>query len=160
METTLLSTKLFVPPVRERLVARPRLTSILSNAVGKGFTLISAPAGYGKTTLVSSWLYETGLPCAWLSLEESDNDPIRFLLYMLTALQAVVPTIRLDLLDMVEGIRTSPKQALKSILINDITRQSGRFVLVMDDFHLIQDKFILDIVAFCLIISQLNKYRL
>src|SRR5512136_188687 len=108
METTLLSTKLFVPPVRERLVARPRLTTILSNALGKGFTLISAPAGYGKTTLVSSSLHESGISCAWLSLEESDNDPISFLQYILTALQAVLPTIRLDLLDMVEGIQPSP----------------------------------------------------
>jgi ATP/maltotriose-dependent transcriptional regulator MalT len=150
VETTLLSTKLFVPPIRERLVARPRLAAILSNALGKGFTLISAPAGYGKTTLVSSWLYETGISCAWLSLEESDNDPVRFLQYMLTALQAVVPTIRLDLLDMVEGIHPAPFQALMSILINEITRQSGRFVLVMDDFHLIHDQFILDSVAFLL----------
>src|SRR5512136_2945620 len=101
MQTTLLSTKLYIPLSREALVARPRLTTILSNSLTKGFTLVSAPAGYGKTTLVSSWLRETGIPSAWLSLEDSDNDPVRFLQYLLTALQLIVPSIRPDLLDMV-----------------------------------------------------------
>ncbi len=150
MQTTLLSTKLYIPLSREALVARPRLTAILSNALMKGFTLVSAPAGYGKTTLVSSWLRETGIPSAWLSLEESDNDPVRFLQYLLTALQIIVPTIRLDLLDMVEGIQPASFQAVIKILINEIAKQDGRFVLVMDDFHLIQDQLILDIVAFLL----------
>ncbi len=150
MQTTLLSTKLYIPPKREKLVARPRLTAIISTGLEKGFTLISAPAGYGKTTLVSTWLHETGIPCAWLSLEESDNDPVRFLQYLLTALQAVVPTIRSDLLEMVEGIQPASFQGLMNILINEITGQKNRFVLVMDDFHLIQDQFILDIVAFLL----------
>jgi LuxR family maltose regulon positive regulatory protein len=150
MQTTLLTTKLFLPPIREELVARPRLTAILSIAFGKGLTLISAPAGYGKTTLVSSWLRETNIPSAWLSLEESDNDPIRFLQYLLTALHEVVPTARLDLLDMVEGIQLASFLAVISILINEITNQAGKFVLVMDDFHLIQDQTILDIVEFLL----------
>ncbi|HSB66510.1 MAG TPA: LuxR C-terminal-related transcriptional regulator [Anaerolineales bacterium] len=146
----MLTTKLYVPPGRETLVARPRLMAILGNAMEKGFTLVSAPAGYGKTTLVSNWLRETGVPCAWLSLEESDNDPVRFMQYLLTALQMIVPGIHLDLLDMVEGIQPAAFQAVISISINEITRQASRFVLVMDDFHLIQDPLILDIVAFLL----------
>ncbi len=150
MQTTLLSTKLYMPPVREALVARPRLTALLTNALGKGFTLISAPAGYGKTTLVSSWLHEAGIPCMWLSLEEGDNDPVSFLQYLLTALQMAIPSIRLDLLEMVEGLQPASFQAVMNIVINEITRQAGRFVLVMDDFHLIQDQLILDIVAFLL----------
>jgi ATP/maltotriose-dependent transcriptional regulator MalT len=150
MQTTLLSTKLYIPFSREALVARPRLTAMLSNALMKGFTLVSAPAGYGKTTLVSSWLHESGIPSAWLSLEESDNDPVRFMQYLLTALQMIVPAIRLDLLDMVEGIQTASFQAIVKILINEIAKQDCRFVLVMDDFHLIQDQLILDIVAFML----------
>jgi LuxR family maltose regulon positive regulatory protein len=99
---------------------------------------------------VSCWLREAGTPCAWLSLEESDNDPVRFLQYLLTALQTIVPAIRLDLLDMVEGIQPASVQAIIKILINEIARQDSRFVLVMDDFHLIQDQLILDIVAFML----------
>jgi len=112
--------------------------------------LVSAPAGYGKTTLVSSWLREAGIPCAWLSLEDSDNDPVRFLQYLLTALQLIVPSIRPDLLDMVEGIQPASFQALMNILINEISAQDRQVVLVMDDFHLIQDQLILDIVAFLL----------
>jgi len=148
MQTTLLSTKLYIPPTRETLVSRPRLTGILSNALAESFTLVSAPAGYGKTTLVSSWLRETGIPSTWLSLEESDNDPVSFLQYLLTALQKIIPTIRIDLLDLVEGIQPASFQALITILINEIAMQDCRFVLVLDDFHLIQDQLILDIVAF------------
>jgi LuxR family maltose regulon positive regulatory protein len=150
MQTTLLTTKLFVPPIREELVARSRLTAILSDAFGKGLTLISAPAGYGKTTLVSSWLREAGIPSAWLSLEDSDNDPVRFLQYLLTALHEVIPSVRSDLLDMVDGVQLASFQAVMGILINEITKQTSRFVLVMDDFHLIQDQIILDLVSFLL----------
>lgn len=150
MQTTLLSTKLYIPPVRETQVARPRLTAILSSALAKGFTLISAPAGYGKTTLVSSWLRETGISSAWISLEESDNDPVSFLQYLLTALRTVVPSVRLDLLDLVEGIQPVSLQALMSILINEIAKQDSQLVLVLDDFHLVEDQSILDIVAFLL----------
>jgi LuxR family maltose regulon positive regulatory protein len=150
MQTTLLSTKLYIPPCRDTLVARHRLSAILSDALKKGFTLVSAPAGYGKTTLVSSWLHETDIPCAWLSLEESDNDPVRFMQYLLTSLQMIVPAIRTDLLDMIEGIQPASFQGLMNILINEIVKKDSRFVLVMDDFHLIQDQFILDIVAFLL----------
>jgi LuxR family maltose regulon positive regulatory protein len=150
MQTTLLTTKLFVPATRVELVDRPRLKAILSNAVGKCLTLISAPAGYGKTTLVSSWLREAGIPCAWLSLEDSDNDPVRFLQYLLTAIHEVVPTVHADLLEMVDGTQLASFQAIVGILINEIAGQSRRFVLVMDDFHLIQDQTILDTVSFLL----------
>ncbi|MGE5220941.1 MAG: tetratricopeptide repeat protein, partial [Omnitrophica WOR_2 bacterium] len=154
MQTTLLSTKLYVPPSRETLVARQRLTKILSNAAAnataKGFTLVSAPAGYGKTTLVSSWLRETGTASAWLSLDESDNDPVSFLQYLLAALHRIVPGARLDLLDLVDGIQPASFQALMKILINEIAKSNIPFVLVLDDFHLIQDQFIIDIVTFLL----------
>jgi len=150
MQTTLLSTKLYIPLSRETLVVRPRLTAILSNALTKGFTLVSAPAGYGKTTLVSSWLRETNIPSAWLSLEESDNDVVRFMQYLLTTLQPVVPGVKIDLLDLVEGINPAALQALMNLLINEIAKQNNQIVLVFDDFHLIQDQLILDIVGFLL----------
>ena len=150
MQTMLLTTKLYVPPARETLVTRPRLTAMLSKALAQGFTLVSAPAGYGKTTLVSSWLRETGIPTAWLSLEEGDNDPVRFLQYLLTALHDIVASIHCDLLDLVEGIQPASLQALMHILINEIAKSSDRFVLVLDDFHLIQDPSILDMIT-CLL---------
>lgn len=145
MQTTFLATKLFVPPARETLVARPRLTDILSKA--QGFTLVSAPAGYGKTTLVSSWLREAGFPTAWLSLEEADNDPVRFLQYLLTALHNIVSSIHLDLLELVGEIQSASLQALVHILVNEIAKSANRFVLALDDFHLIGDPAILDMVT-------------
>lgn len=99
---------------------------------------------------MGSWLRETGIPAAWLSLEESDNDPVSFLKYLLAAIQKIVPGISVGLLDLVEGIQPASFQALIKILINEIVKHNHRFVLVLDDFHLIQDQFILDIVAFLL----------
>ncbi len=148
MQTTLLSTKLYVPSTSAALITRPRLAEILTTGLAKGFTLVSAPAGYGKTTLVSSWLRQTGLASAWLSLEESDNDPIRFIQYLLTALQPIVPTIQVDLLDLVEVAQPVSLQAVINIMINEIANQNRRFVLVLDDYHLIHDQFIIDLTAF------------
>jgi len=78
MDNTLLATKLHIPPSRQILVFRPRLTEALSKALASSLILISAPAGYGKSTLVSSWLRDCDIPSAWISLDEGDNDPIRF----------------------------------------------------------------------------------
>lgn len=87
----LLSTKLFIPTVRPKLVYRPRLIEQLNNGLSCKLTLISAPAGFGKTTLVSSWIEQVGRPVAWLSLDESDNDLTRFLTYFVSALQTIEP---------------------------------------------------------------------
>ena len=87
----LLSTKLFVPPARPERVFRPRLIERLNEGLHRKLTLISAPAGFGKTTLVSEWLAGCERPAAWLSLDESDNDPARFLAYLVAALQTIAP---------------------------------------------------------------------
>ena len=75
---TLLATKLYIPPVRPDFVSRPRLIGRLATALERKLTLVSAPAGFGKTTLVSAWVRQTELPVAWLSLDHSDNDPAQF----------------------------------------------------------------------------------
>jgi ATP/maltotriose-dependent transcriptional regulator MalT len=87
--STLLATKLHRPRPTPSLVARPRLTERLDAGLRNGHRLflVVAPAGYGKTTLVTDWLDRTGLPCAWLSLDEADNDPLRFFTYVVAALQ-------------------------------------------------------------------------
>jgi LuxR family maltose regulon positive regulatory protein len=94
MPETLLLTKLFVPPPRPKIILRPRLIERLNEGLsaGRKLTLISAPAGFGKTTLVSEWVagcerLEPKVPVAWLSLDEGDNDPTRFLTYFIAALQ-------------------------------------------------------------------------
>src|SRR5512139_3523492 len=150
MIPTLLTTKLYVPPPCPALVKRPRLTLDLSKALTRRLTLISAPAGYGKTTLVSSWLRETDIASAWLSLDEGDNDPIRFLQYFLSALHQIVPTVQLDLLDMLRGIRPAQAEALLNRLINEIAENAAPFMLVLDDFHVIHAQPILEMLAFLL----------
>jgi LuxR family maltose regulon positive regulatory protein len=95
MATSLLQTKLYIPPPRPELVPRPRLIERLNAELHRKLTLVSAPAGFGKTTLLSEWIADCGRadcgrPVAWLSLDESDNDPTRFLIYIVAALQAAV----------------------------------------------------------------------
>ena len=75
----LLRTKFFVPPIRSKQIARPRLSNLIDGGLDRALILVSAPAGYGKTTLVSSWLKEKKIRSTWLSLDDGDNDPIRFL---------------------------------------------------------------------------------
>jgi LuxR family maltose regulon positive regulatory protein len=89
----LLRTKFYVPPIRSTQIARPRLADLIKAGLERSLILVSAPAGYGKTTLVSNWLKETKIPSAWLSLDGGDNDPIRFLQYLVAALQSIAPSI-------------------------------------------------------------------
>ena len=89
MTSNLLSTKLFAPVPREKLVARPRLLGRLNAGLQKKLTLISAPAGFGKTTVLSTWIENSKYSIAWLSLDESDNDLTRFLSYFIAALQTL-----------------------------------------------------------------------
>jgi LuxR family transcriptional regulator, maltose regulon positive regulatory protein len=93
MSTPILATKLYIPPARPDLVPRPHLIKRLNESVHSKLTLISAPAGFGKTTLVSAWVAGSGRSAAWLSLDEADNDPARLMLYFIAALQTIAPDI-------------------------------------------------------------------
>ena len=146
----LLRTKLFVPPVRPNRVTRLRLFQQIDTGLDKALIMISAPAGYGKTTLVSCWLEETDVPSSWLSLDEDDNDPIRFLQYFITALQKIVPTIQLDIIGILQEKQSAPFVTLLNIIINEIHRSATPLVLVMDDFHTIHAQPILEIIAYLL----------
>jgi LuxR family maltose regulon positive regulatory protein len=150
MDNTLLATKLHIPPPCQILVLRPRLTATLSKALTSSLTLVSAPAGYGKTTLVSSWLCEANIPSAWISLDEGDNDPIRFLHYIITALNRIVPTIQPDLLGVLQEKQPNPFNSLLNIIINEIARQATPFVLVLDDFHSIKAQPVLEMITYLL----------
>src|SRR5919199_4140984 len=88
-----LATKLYLPPARQTLVERPRLLERLNEGLKGRLTLISAPAGFGKTSLVTAWRRQSEMPLAWLSLDEEDNEPTRFLDYLLAALQVVAPRL-------------------------------------------------------------------
>jgi LuxR family maltose regulon positive regulatory protein len=113
---------------------------------------VSAPAGYGKTTLVSTWLNQPDVHSTWFSLDEGDNDPLRFLQYFLTALQKLVPAVRVDMLDMLQAVEKAPYNGLMSLLINQIAENADNittdFIVILDDFHIIHDQAILDMLNF------------
>jgi len=138
MNVPLLTTKLFAPKLRRTLVPRPRLTEQLDVGLQRKLTLISAPAGFGKTTLVAEWLSATHQPVTWLSLDDADNDPARFLTYFIAALQKVDSAIGGTVQAMLQGPQPPSPEALLTALINDIAATLRPFALVIDDYHVIQ----------------------
>jgi LuxR family maltose regulon positive regulatory protein len=146
----LLRTKFYVPPIRSIQIARPRLFDLINGSLGRALILVSAPAGYGKTTLVSRWLKETQIPSAWLSLDDGDNDPIRFLQYLLAALVPIVPSIENDLPGILQGIRPAQFEDVMTLLTNELAAFSDPFVLVLDDFHVIHSEAVLKIISYLL----------
>ncbi len=147
---SLLATKLFMPAVPSKQVDRPRLIEQLNGGLERALVLVSAPAGYGKTTLVSNWLHRTGIPSTWFSLDEDDNDPRRFLQYLAAAVQKVVPTVPADAMRMLQGTSSEALEALLTALINEISVQNKPVVLVMDDLHLIYAQAVLDALEYLL----------
>src|SRR5512141_2829841 len=109
MSTPILATKLYILPSRPKVVLRPRLIERLNEGLHGKLTLISAPAGFGKTTLVSEWIATCERPVAWLSLDEGDNDPVRFISYLIAALQTLA-------LSEVEGIKVGIGERLLAAL--------------------------------------------
>jgi LuxR family maltose regulon positive regulatory protein len=146
----LLRTKLYIPPIRPDQIARPRLVDQINGGLDKSLILVSAPAGYGKTTLVSSWLSQRKVSSAWLSLDAGDNDPVRFLQYLLTALSPAAPGIEGDLLGSLQGIRPAQFENLITLLVNGLASNPDPLVLVLDDFHVIHSEEVLRIVSFLL----------
>jgi LuxR family maltose regulon positive regulatory protein len=163
----LLQTKLYTPPIRPELVSRPRLIERLNaglttrGAFPRALTLISAPAGFGKTTLASEWIQALGratppIAIAWLSLDEGDNELVRFLAYLIAALQTIEASIGKGLLSALQSTGVAdastapPAEAVLTSLINDVVALRNRTILVLDDYHLIEALEIDDAVAFLL----------
>jgi LuxR family transcriptional regulator, maltose regulon positive regulatory protein len=137
MPELLLLAKLYIPQVRPNIVPRPRLVECLNEGLHRKLTLISASAGFGKTTLVSEWISSSGKPVAWLSLDERDNDPTRFLTYLVTALQTIAQKIGTGVLAALQSSQPPPAESILTTLLNEITTISDNFVLVLDDYHVI-----------------------
>ena len=206
MSTPILATKLYLPPRRPRIVLRPRLVERLNEGVSSGckLTLLSAPAGFGKTTLVSEWVAErTPAPScavrrcgvkaeggrtlapaaraqcgvkeeenlhpssltpalragasvlhpskvAWLSLDSGDNDPARFLTYLIAALQTIAPSVGAGVLAALESPQPPATDALLTVLLNEIAAIGQEFILVLDDYHLIDAKPVDQALSFLL----------
>lgn len=152
MTTSLLTTKLYIPPPRPNLVPRPGLIQRLDAGAVSGckLTLISAPPGFGKTTLVTEWLGGVARPRTWLSLDENDNDPARFFTYLVAALQRIDPSIGQTAQAMLRSPQPPPPEPLLTSLINDIAATPHPFVFVLDDYHLIYTLPIHEQLAFLL----------
>jgi LuxR family maltose regulon positive regulatory protein len=148
MDESLLQTKLYIPvtrpdpAARASLVPRTRLVERLDEGLPGKLTLICAPAGFGKTTLVSNWLANTNLPAAWLSLDEDDSDLARFWTYFIAAIQTIWPESGANVLALLQASPLPPSHTLLTPLINDLTAISEKFILVLDDYHVIEKETI------------------
>ena len=161
MPEAVLATKLFFPRSRPELVPRPFLAERLNEGLrlGHRLILVSAPAGYGKSTLVSEWLKsltassspgESKRKAAWLSLDEADNDPLRFFAYLAAALQLLNERLGQEVQALLALPQLPAVNTLMAALINDITAAPGPFTLVLDDYHVIRTPAIHDAVDFLL----------
>jgi LuxR family maltose regulon positive regulatory protein len=171
MPAPILATKFFFPPARRNLVLRPRLTSRLSEGLTRPLTLISAPAGYGKTTLLTQAIADCRLQVAdghapispvrdlqsqihnriaWLSLDEGDNDTPRFLTYLIAAVAALKPGFGEVTLALLQTPQPPPPHAILTSLLNELNEIDGPFALVLDDYHVIAARPVHEALAFLL----------
>ena len=179
-EMPLLQTKFYIPPLRREQVPRPRLIERLNAGLHRKLTFISAPAGFGKTTLVSAWVSNlrftnddlriNGIAngqvvnrkskivnhVAWLSLDSSDNDAVRFLTYVIAALQTIDPEqgaaghIGKGALGMLRSPQPPSTEPVLTSLLNEIATLSDRLILVLDDYHVIEAQTVHDALTFLL----------
>ena len=171
MPEALLATKLHIPRPRRDRVHRPRLMERLDAGLQGKLTLVSAPAGYGKTTVVADWIGLSQTATAWLSIDEADNDPARFLIYVIAALQRIDESIGVDVQAALAESQLPPGETLLARLVHDIAAATGApstgrrgeltgppgqssggraFVLVLDDYHLLTAQPVHEALAFLL----------
>ncbi len=150
MSASILITKLYIPTVQPKTVLRPHLIKRMNNCMQSRLTLVSASAGFGKTTLISEWTSNCGLPVAWLSLDEEHNDSGRFLTYFIAALQTILTDIGDSLLTMLQLPHPPSTDFIMTKLLNEITTVSDPFILVLDDYHVPDSEAINNIINFFL----------
>ena len=140
MATPILATKLYIPPPRPKVVLRLRLIERLNEGLHRKLTLISAPVGYGKTTMLSEWIPQSERCVTWVSLDDGDNDPVRFWAYFIAALQMLDAEIGRNALALMRTPLLPPIEAILTSLLNDIAAFPDYFALVLDDYHAIDGK--------------------
>jgi LuxR family maltose regulon positive regulatory protein len=134
----LLTTKLYIPQLGVDLVPRPHLYERLDEGLTRKLTLVSAPTGFGKSTLVTGWLSERGQPAAWLSLDQGDNDPVRFWTYLIAAIQTIHQETGVGARQIVSAPQLRSTESVAISLINDIFRLTHDLIVVLDDYHVIE----------------------
>jgi LuxR family transcriptional regulator, maltose regulon positive regulatory protein len=150
MSTPILATKLYIPPLRPSVIPRPRLIARLNEGLQRRLTLISASAGFGKTTLLSEWVVSCGRPVVWLALDERDGDPARFLTYLIAALRGIAPQLGEGVLGALQSSQAPPAEAIMTALLNEIAGIERAFILVLDDYHAIDAPAVDAALAFML----------
>ncbi len=151
MNDSLLTTKLLIPATRADIVTRQHLIDLLEQSFSHKITIVSAPAGFGKTTLIGDWINQQRVSAVWLTLDELDYDPVRFLLYFVKALQTIDPNFGETILEILQSPQVQINEPLLTALINEIASAlSIEFVYVLDDYHLVESPRINQIIAFLL----------
>ncbi|MDN4646036.1 LuxR C-terminal-related transcriptional regulator [Arthrobacter sp. PsM3] len=156
MSRPIIATKLYVPKLRSGLVTRPRLGERLRRGAGSKLTLVSAPAGFGKTTLLSGWLDETSgedQDVAWLSLDSADSDPASFWAYVVAALESAVPGVGSAAQELTASSPPStglPTELMLTTVLNDLAAAPNDLWLVLDDYHLVDSREVDSGLAFLL----------
>lgn len=150
MTAQILTSKLFIPQPSLKLVERPNLIARLNEGLACKLTLISAPAGFGKTTLVAEWIPNSSVPFCWITLDEGDNDMGRFLAYIIACLHSISIDVDEQLLTLIQSPERRPFEAILIPLLNQIAAARQNFALVLDDYHLITSQEVHEAVAFLL----------
>lgn len=138
MSIPILSSKLQIPPLRRELVERPRIMTQLNNGLNRKLTLISAPAGFGKTTVVGSWIASSERSVAWLSLDTQDSDSERFTTYLIAAIQTIDPDVGQWASEALQSGQQPSVEAVLTSLLNEIMVIQDDFYLILDDYHLVE----------------------
>ncbi len=143
----LIHTKLYKPRIAEGLIPRPRLLELLDRGREQPLTLVVAPAGYGKTSQVAAWLEASDWPSTWLSLDEQDSDLNLFLCYIIAAIQSIFPDACRETAALVETAAELPIQVLSRTLVNELVQIKKDFLLVLDDYHLVHEMAVHDLMT-------------
>ena len=150
MAAPILLTKLFVPSPPPSAIPRPRLVERLNTGLHHKLTVISAPAGFGKTTLICEWVADRRETVAWVSLDEGERDPSRFLGYLIAAIQTVAPDIGQGLVNVLDAPQPPPPESIMTSLLNELTLLPAPIILVLDDYHLVDAQAVDQAVTFLL----------
>jgi LuxR family maltose regulon positive regulatory protein len=146
----MLKTKLNKPNPTSKLIFRKDLIEKLESGIERKFTLVSAPAGYGKSTAISQWIDHSCLPYVWYSLDRSDNDINNFLHHTIVGVQSVYNTIGAEAIKLMESISSPSFETIATHIINDLYEIQEHFYIIFDDYHLIENQQINQLISFLL----------